>query len=105
MDLAELTYEKAKAIEGTVFTIDLPDGTSIELKFDEALPFEVRQQQRRRGAAPKRDPFSMYFVGPVSPILPQAIYCLRGESTTIEKLFIVPVGQNERGTEYEAAFT
>jgi hypothetical protein len=104
MDLAELTYEKAKSIEGTVYAVDLPDGTSIELKFDEALPFEVRQN-RRRGRSPKREPFSLYFIGPRTPILPQAIYHLRGESHSFENLFIVPIAQDERGTEYEAVFT
>ena len=41
----------------------------------------------------------------MSPILPQAMYTFRGETHTIEKLFIVPIGQDGDATEYEAVFT
>ena len=41
----------------------------------------------------------------MSPILPQAIYTFRGETQSIEKLFIVPIGQDGDATEYEAVFT
>ena len=104
MDLAALTYETAKALEGTSFQIDLPDGTAIPVKLDEVLLYESRQRRRSRGAAPRREPFSMYFIGPPQPVLPQAIYTLRGETETFGKLFIVPIGQDGAGTEYEAVF-
>jgi hypothetical protein len=47
----------------------------------------------------------LYFVGPVSPTLPQAMYTFRADTLTLEQLFIVPVGQDGDGTEYEAVFT
>ena len=105
MDLATLTYETAKALEGTAFQVELPDGTVVPMKLDEVLLFETRQRRRPRGHTPRREPFSLYFVGPVSPILPQAMYTFRGDTHTIEKLFIVPVGQDAEATEYEAVFT
>ena len=105
MDLATLTYETAKALEGTEFKIELPDGTIVPMKLDEVLLYETRQRRRTRGPAPRREPFSLYFVGPPQPILPQAIYTLRGETATFEKLFIVPIGQDGAGAEYEAVFT
>jgi len=105
MDLAALTYETAKALEGTAFQVELPDGTVVPLKLDEALPYETRQRRPTRGNAPRRAPFSLYFVGPASPVLPQAMYTFRGETETIERLFIVPIGQDGEATEYEAVFT
>ncbi len=75
------------------------------MKLDEVLPYEPRQRRRPRGKTPRRDPFSVYFLGPVSPILPQAMYTFRGEAQTFEKLFIVPIGQDGDATEYEAVFT
>jgi hypothetical protein len=105
MDLAALTYERAKALEGTAFRVDLADGTEVSMRLDQVLPYETRQRRgARAGNRPRRDPFSLYFLGPLSPILPQAMYTFRGDTLTFEKLFIVPVGQNGEATEYEAVF-
>ena len=105
MDLSELTFERAKALEGTSFHIDLPDGTSVPMRLDEVVSYEVRQRRRARGHQAKRDPFSMYFVGPLDPLLPQAMYTFRAEALTLKTMFIVPIGQHAEGTDYEAVFT
>jgi hypothetical protein len=105
MDLSALTYETAKPLEGTTFDLELPDGTSVAMKLEEVLLYETRQRRPSRGHAPRRVPFSMFFAGPVSPILPQAIYTFRAPGLTFEKLFIVPIGQDGEATEYEAVFT
>jgi hypothetical protein len=105
MDLAALTYETAKPLEGTAFQVELPDGTVVPMTLEEVLQNETRQRRRPRGHTPRREPFSLYFVGPASPVLPQAMYTFRGDTHTIEKLFIVPVGQDGDATEYEAVFT
>ena len=105
MDLATLTYEAAKALEGTAFEIELSDGTVISMKLEEVLPYETRQRRRRRGQTPRREPFSMYFAGPVDPVLPQAMYTFRNETHTIEQLFIVPISKDGDTTAYEAVFT
>jgi hypothetical protein len=106
MDLASLTYEAAKALEGTAFRVELGNGTAVSLRLDEARSLESRPRGReRKEGAPRREPFALYFRGPRTPILPQAIYALRADTVTFEQLFIVPVGQGEEGTEYEAIFT
>ena len=103
IDLASFTIESAQALLDKVFTIT-SDGQELELKLFEAAPIEVRA--RRRGKVPTtRAPFSLFFLGPRDPILPQGTYDLRGEEGTFEFLFIVPVGRDEDGTEYEAVFT
>lgn len=102
MDLAQLTYDAAKSLEGTTFDVDLPDGSSIRMRLDEVLRYELRQGRRAR--APKREPFSLYFLGPLEPLLPQAMYTLRSDTVTFKQVFIVPIARNAEATEYEAVF-
>jgi hypothetical protein len=103
MELNELTFERAKALEGTLFQVEIPDGTSLPMRLDEVLAFET-PQRRRRAPVPKRAAFSLYFVGPLNPMLPQAMYTFRAEALTLESMFIVPIGQDAEGTDYEAVF-
>lgn len=106
MDLAELTIETAKPLAGTVFEVSLPDGGTTKMTLDDALTLDVRQRRRGRGApVPKREPFSLYFLGDPSFVLPQGMYDFRSENVTLEHLFIVPIGQDAQATEYEAVFT
>jgi Domain of unknown function (DUF6916) len=106
MDLASLTYDAAKALEGAPFRIELANGTVVSMRLDEVLPYESRARRRSRTAeTPRRDPFALYFLGPTSPILPQAIYTFRGDTVTFDQLFIVPIGQDGEATEYEAVFS
>ena len=51
-----------------------------------------------------RAPFSIVFVGPLEPILPQRIYRFEHEELGILELFIVPIGPDESGMQYEAVF-
>jgi hypothetical protein len=103
MDLADLTIDAIKPHVGTIFEVPLPDGSMTNLTLDAALPYEVRQ--RRPNRQPKREPFSLYLLGDPTLILPQGMYDLRSESLTFENLFIVPIGRDEKSTEYEAVFT
>lgn len=98
-----MTIEAIKPYVGTTFEVPLPDGTATQLTLDAALPYEVRQ--RRPSRQPKREPFSLYLLGDPSMILPQGMYELRSEAMTFDNLFIVPVGRDEKATEYEAVFT
>jgi hypothetical protein len=78
----------------------------VPLRLESVRSYESRQRPRSRAERTKgRDPFAVYFRGPRSPILPQAIYTLRGDAVSFDQIFIVPVGQNGEGTEYEAIFT
>ena len=105
MDLAALTFDAARTLEGTTFQVELADHSVVSLTLDQVLPYETRRRRRVRTAGTaRRDPFSLYFLGPPSPTLRQAIYTLRGDATTFEQLFIVPVDQDGEATEYEAVF-
>ena len=112
MDLAAFTFDAARAFEGTTFRVELADRTVVPLTLDQVQSYETRPSRRSRttptartAGTVRRAPFSLYFLGPPSPILPQAIYTLRGDATTFEQLFIVPVDHDGEATEYEAVFS
>ena len=103
MDLGELTIDFMKSFVGTTFDVETDNNGKTSLTLEEAVPLETRQ--RRQRVKPKRDPFSIYFVGDRSVILPQGMYTLRNERLTLENIFIVPIGRDDKATEYEAVFT
>ena len=103
MDLGELTIDFLKSFVGTAFEVETDNDGKTTLTLDEVAAFESRQ--RRQRFKPKRDPFSIYFVGDHSIVLPQGMYTLRSERLTLENIFIVPIGRDEQATEYEAVFT
>jgi hypothetical protein len=52
-----------------------------------------------------RAPFSLVFLGPQEPVLPQRTYpCSHDELGEFE-LFLVPIASDGSGTRYEAVFT
>ena len=58
------------------------------------------------GPAPSgRNAFSLRFLGPVQPILPQAIYRLENAAMGPLEIFLVPLGPHQGGMRYEAVFT
>ena len=63
---------------------------------------EVRRlgQAMREGGA-----FSLLFVSPPGPFLPQAIYPLTHTSLGTLEIFLVPIGPVGGGNAYEAVFT
>jgi hypothetical protein len=49
--------------------------------------------------------FSLIFTGAVSPYLPQRLYALSHPHMGNVELFLVPVGPDQTGMRYEAAFS
>ena len=95
--LATLTYDDALALVGRTYQVGDND---VELTVTRVI------RAAERGPRPKelkRDAFSIFFRG--SALLPQRMYTLTSESETFQSLFIVPVGRDGTGYEYEAVFT
>jgi hypothetical protein len=96
--LDRLTVDDFQPLTGEVFHVT-------ELGIDLRLE-RVTQVMESERARLKRQPFSLFFRGPSTPRLPQGSYSLEqahfSEGLTI---FIVPVGRNDEGVEYEAVFT
>ncbi len=91
------TLETFAPAVGQAFTVGDPAGTTVELLLVEATaqPSDPR--------AP-RAPFSLLFHGPADPFLPQASYRFEHPTLGVMGIFIVPLGHDEHGTTYEAAF-
>ena len=91
MDLSLKDFED---FVGEPYEIVFTDGTlPIVLEKAEGLPRSMREA----GA------FRLEWRGPAEPVLIQAIYRFRRGEEQFD-MFIVPVGQDARGTLYEAIF-
>jgi hypothetical protein len=71
----------------------------------EEFPLRLHRVERRGQARPGgRQPFSLRFHGPQTPLLPQATYALEHPDFDRLDVFIVPIGQDAQRVEYEAVF-
>ena len=55
-------------------------------------------------SSPRQEQFALRFRGDRNRILPQRIYPMQHDSIGEFDLFLVPIGQDETGTFYEAVF-
>ena len=53
----------------------------------------------------QRQPFTLVFRGPKTPVLSQRMYPIEFQELGTLEIFIVPVGPDESGMQYEAIFT
>ena len=80
---------------GTTYEVLLEGGhVPLTLTAFDRLPHGLRE-----GGA-----FKLTFLGPVDPVLPQASFPFRLGDEVVE-IFIVPVGRDQAGTQYEAIFS
>ena len=81
---------------GETFRVgDGPDAVEMELLEANDVP---------RLSEEGRVPFSIVFRGPVEPVLPQRIYRFEHDELGSFELFIVPIGPDEAGMQYQAVF-
>lgn len=71
----------------------------IELELSEVKPYSTKPNEQ-----PGLERFSIFFTGPGDTYLPQRVYTLQHEHMGTFDLFLVPIGQNQRGFLYEAVF-
>jgi hypothetical protein len=99
LDLNGLTAATFSAHRGTSFRVLGTGDDSVELRLTsvDELPRQV--------GAPRAEPFSLIFIGPRSPQLPQRTYRLKHGVLGELEIFLVPVGYDtEGGVLYEAVF-
>lgn len=99
----KLTEEDFRKHLGTKFRVRLDEiegAPVVELELAEVVTYPTLSDPR--GDAER---FSVYFNGPGDFFLPQRIYRLEHEQLGENQIFLVPVGQNERGFRYEAVFS
>jgi hypothetical protein len=92
------TVDEFAALVGETFALDAGEAGILELQLTAATP------GRNPGPEGTRHPFAVAFRGPVDPPLPQDTYRLEHDGLGALDLFIVPVGRDEAGTDYEAVF-
>jgi hypothetical protein len=94
----ELTREMFAAHLGDTFRLTLESGDSMDLELIEAEP--GKSPTKREGRAP----FTLVFRGRPDMVLPQRMYDLSHEKIGDLSLFLVPIGPDEQGMQYEAVF-
>lgn len=99
-----LTLEQFVPHVGTEFVCRTSDGGAYPLRLTEAAGGK-EQPGKGPGRAEPRSPFSLLFMGPPNPVLPQSIYPLEHVELGTLPLFIVPIGREEEGVLYQAIFT
>lgn len=101
MDLTEFTYENILPHVGSTFRITFPQGT-VDLKLTRLDHLREKHTSNRLF----RDSFALQFLGPSNPQLAQGTYPMQHETLGQElPIFIVPIGHQEGGFQYEAIFT
>ena len=98
--LEKFTIETFSGRIGETFRISADHATALEAELIEALPGPTAAETTSGG----RLPFSIVLRGPMEPVLPQRIYRFENESLGSFELFIVPVGPDDAGMQYEAVF-
>ena len=88
---------------GSRFHLQVEGQEPLELEL-----FEISRYEENPDYAARKEPFSLLFLGPLRPILPQAIYPLEHPALGRMEIFLVPIGPDPRGKQtgmrYEAAF-
>jgi len=89
---------------GSTFRVTLAGGVVVDLILTEATSLGTSPGLRPDGTD-RRAPFSLFFSGPIQPVLPQRIYYLEHPSVAGLDIFIVPLGPHEDGVRYQAIFS
>jgi hypothetical protein len=104
--LDKLTIDDFLAHVNGKFQVQL-DGTEGEQTIEplELALVEVSSLGTTIKESGKRQSFSILFLGPYQPVLPQQIYTLRHQKMGRLPLFLVPLGPRDEGMLYEAVFS
>ena len=81
-------------------------GETFRLQDASGAPLELELIDARgvQGDSDGREPFSIVFRAPASPILDQMIRRLEHDELGAFELFLVPIGPDDTGMRYEAVF-
>jgi hypothetical protein len=101
-DLHTLTCDYFADCQGQTFRIHYGAAAPLDAVLVSATAYPARPGGR--GQPARREPFSVIFRGPLTPVLPQRIYRIEHDTIGTFDLFIVPVGSDAGGMQYEAVF-
>lgn len=86
----------------TVFYSRMENGSDFEFELIEVN--DISAQDAQKNVAKRQERFCLLFRAVNQQVLPQRIYDLHHPQMGNLSLFLVPVGQDEAGTYYEAVF-
>ena len=101
--LDQLTLASFADLIGETFHMSAAD-QSLPLVLVEARSL-ASDGTRAEGSGRAREPFSLVFKGPSTPVMPQRIYPLAHDGLGSLELFLVPIGPDRGGMLYQAIFT
>lgn len=92
-----------EAFDKRLFAENLNTKFSVRIDADKTIELELTEITESNSAA-HLEQFALAFRGPADVYLPQQIYSLEHQGLGTMSVFLVPVGRDERGFEYEAIF-
>src|SRR5579872_6718939 len=101
--LAAAAVETFQPHVGTAFRVGAGEDPTVVLTLTEAQAVSLGDVEAPGPDGP-RAPFSLVFTGPAANPLAQGTYALEHRVQGRFDLFLVPVGMDETGRQYEAAF-
>lgn len=98
---ATLTEEEFSQHVHTKFRVKADAPQAVELYLVEVKGYERKSEAGSQGGMER---FSVFFSGPGDCYLPQKIYSLEHDRMGAFDIFLVPIGLDEEGYNYEAVF-
>ena len=92
-----------EAFDKTLFAENLNTKFSVRVDANRTIELELTGITESN-SAPNHEQFALAFRGPADVYLPQQIYPLEHQRLGTMSIFLVPVGRDEQGFEYEAIF-
>jgi hypothetical protein len=96
VDLATVTHEAFAGLLNQGFKV-LAGDSSLGMRLVRVTPANSAQPGARR-------PFALVLRGPTEPVLPQQICRVEHPSLGSMEIFLVPIGPDASGMQYEAVF-
>jgi len=93
-----------EAFDKGLFAENLNTKFSVRVDANKTVELELTEITESN-AAPNHEQFALAFRGPGDVYLPQQIYQLDHQRLGTMSVFLVPVGRDEQGFEYEAIFS
>ena len=95
-DLAALRIEDFTPLLDAAFEMQAPDGV---------VPLQLAKVDNVGDSGRPGGAFSLIFVAPKGPFLPQMIYPVTHPALGLMEIFLVPIGPRKDGNGYQAIFT
>jgi hypothetical protein len=98
LNLATVTVDAFASLVGERFVVEIGEDAPVELVLTAA------EDSGQVGPPGARSPFALQFRGPAQPILSQRIHRLTNDAVGQLEVFVVPIGADADGTDYEVIF-